>query len=335
MTAAHCSQAVFVALVAAIFSADADLQTFWLDKLLGPPSKGSMAGKVVWITGASSGIGEALALEYAGTNSTLVLSARREARLKSVAESALAAGAAAAHIVPLDVVEELSAHEKSAQGNAGEIAFDSVLATVLAQTKRLDVLVLNAGATQRSLAQDMPLAKARSLMELNFWAIVEHARAALPALRETHGQIVITSSFTGKVGTPVSSAYSATKHALQGYFGALRAEEADVDFCIVCPGPVASEIAEAAGVKEDNANKMPAARAARLMHTAIHYRLYETWISPHPPLIFLYLGQYFPDVATAIAKYVIGPKRVSAFKSGMDLYSREAMGMGTFKSKEK
>ena len=71
------------------------------------------------------------------------------------------------------------------------------------------------------------------MFELNFFAVVEHTRAALPALKASRGQIVATSSFTGKIGTPVSSTYSATRHALQGYFGALRGEVPEVIYIYV------------------------------------------------------------------------------------------------------
>jgi len=277
---ASATRQIAAAVLAALACSDADLQTFFLDMVPGSMGAGSMRGKVVWITGASSGIGEALALELALTNATLVLSARRTSRLEQVAAAATAAGAGAVHVVPMDVVTRLA-----------EQSFKEVVADVLGKTTRLDVLVLNAGASQRSLAENTTLSRARSLMELNFFAVVEHALAALPELRRTRGQIAVTSSFTGKIGTPVSSVYSATKHGLQGYFSALSGEVPEVDITMVCPGPVASEIAQAAGVSEDNSNKMPAARAARLMHTALHWRLYESWISPHPPLIFLYVGQ--------------------------------------------
>lgn len=104
-----------VAGLAAILCDDADLQTFWLDLLRGPTGAGSMGGKVVWITGASSGIGEALSYEYAATNATLVLSARRVSRLEEVAEAARAAGAAAVHVVPMDVVAVLTEQQAFAK----------------------------------------------------------------------------------------------------------------------------------------------------------------------------------------------------------------------------
>ena len=153
--------------------------------------------QVVWITGASSGIGEALALEYAATNATLVLSARREERLKRVAAEALALGASAAHVLPLDVVGVLARGGDNA-ATAGN-AFDEAVAQVLGMAQRVDVLVLNAGATQRSLAEDTSLSATRKLMELNFFGVIEHARAALSALRRSKGHIVVVSSFTGTI----------------------------------------------------------------------------------------------------------------------------------------
>ncbi len=228
----------FVAVLVAVLGvADADLNLFLITAITGVPA-GAYANKVVWITGASSGIGEALAYKLALSNATLVLSARRQSRLEKVLSECLSLGASADSIIqPLDVVESVS-------------EMDAVVSGVLAKMSRLDVLVLNAGATQRALAIDTPLSKVRSLFELNFFGAVEHARAALPALASSGGQIVVTSSFTGKLGTPVSTAYSATKHALQGYFGGMRAEvPADVAITIVCPGPVQSEIAQAAGVQ--------------------------------------------------------------------------------------
>ena len=307
--------AVVAILTGLLALADADITAFVLTALLGVPA-GAYSGKVVWITGASSGIGEALAYEFARMNATLVLSARREERLVAILQRCKEMGAGKASIVePIDVAASMD-------------RLDAVVQGVLAKTARLDVVVLNAGATQRGLAIDTPLAKVRQLFELNFYAAIEHARAALPALEKSGGQLVVTSSFTGKLGTPVSTAYSATKHALQGYFGGMRAEVAkDVTITIVCPGPVVSEIALAAGVEEAAGNKMPTPRAAELMLVSIYYRLFEVWISPHPPLLFLYLGQFCPSLTAYLSAHGPGRSRVAAFKAGVDLFSSEAYKM--------
>ena len=294
--------------------ADADILLFLTTLIFGVPA-GAYAGQVVWITGASSGIGEALAYKFAKGNATLVLSARREGRLRSVLARCMDLGAAPASSVELlDVATELP-------------QLSAVVERVLGRVRRLDVLVLNAGATQRGLAADTPLPAVRQLMELNFFAAVEHARLALPHLTAspTGGQIVVTSSFTGKIGTPVSTAYSATKHALHGFFGGMRAEvPASMRITMVCPGPVQSEIALAAGVKEGNENKMPTGRAAELMLSATYHGFMEAWISPHPPLLFLYLGQYLPSVTAYISARGPGRARVEAFRKGVDLFSNEA-----------
>ena len=305
---------VYVALaaVAAAFLAmsDCDFTTF-IASSIGTPS---YTNKVVWITGASSGIGEYLAYEFAAANATLILSARRGDRLKSVLERCVKLGAGAnSAIESIDVaanVNEMPALvERVLQSNG---------------FAKLDVLVLNAGATQRSLAADLPLSKVRDLFELNFFAVVEHAKAAIPFLAKD-AQLVVTSSFTGKIGTPVSTAYSATKHALQGFFGGLRAELPDgVGVTILCPGPVRSEIANVAGVKESAENKMPTDRAAKLMLSAIWHRLYESWISPHPPLLFLHVGQYLPGLTTFLSERGPGRSRVNAFRAGVDIYSSAA-----------
>lgn len=308
-----------VALLAIILVCDADLQLYVLTTVFGVPGVGTYANKVVWITGASSGIGEHLAYKFAATNATLVLSARREDRLRDIMDRCRTLGAASNSIIePLDVAAAIP-------------EMSTVVDRVLARVHHLDVLVLNAGATQRALAADMSISKVKQLFELNVFAAFEHARVALPHLSKSSGSIVVTSSFTGKIGTPVSTAYSASKHALHGFFGGMRAEVPEIDISLVCFGPVESEIAQAAGVNEDNSNKMPTGRATELMLSAIHHKLFEVWISPHPPLLFLYVGQYFPSLVAWLNIKGPGRSRVEAFKKGIDLYSSAAYTTGASK----
>lgn len=305
------------AVVAALFAADADL-FLWILALVGVPS-GAYVGQVAWITGASSGIGEAYAYELARNGATVVLSARRVDRLKAVASRCKELGARDALVEPLDATKISS--------------FQGAVDRVMARAGRLDLLVLNAGKTQRGLAIETDLARVRDIFELNFFGAAEMARFALPHLSANGGgHIVVTSSFTGKVGTPVSSAYSASKHALQGYFNALRTEVAadGVAVTIVCPGPVVSEIVTAANkatgahVPDNAANKMKTPRAAELMLVATYHRLYEVWISEHPALLFLYLSQYLPSFTTMLSVKGPGRKRVEAYKKGIDLFSTKA-----------
>lgn len=189
---------------------------------------GPYADKVVWITGASSGIGAALAAAFSRAGARLVLSARRTAELEKVR-----AGCARPdeHLVlPLDMA-------------GGD--FDGAVASVLARFGHIDVLVNNAGISQRSRVADTVLAVDRRIMEVNYFGVVALTRAVLPVMRrQQQGSIVTISSLVGLVSTPLRSTYSASKHALHGFFEALRAEEHDngIRVLMVCPGSIRTDV---------------------------------------------------------------------------------------------
>lgn len=179
-------------------------------------------GKVVWITGASAGIGEALAREFARQGARLVLSARNEAELRRVAA---ACAPAETLVLPLDL--------------AARDTFAAAMAAVAAHFGRLDVLVHNGGISQRSLALDTSLAVDARLMEVDYFGPVALSKAALPGLlAQGSGRLVVISSLVGKFGTPYRSAYAAAKHALHGFFDSLRAEiyASGVGVTLICPG---------------------------------------------------------------------------------------------------
>jgi len=170
-----------------------------------------LADKVVWITGASSGIGEALANRIAREGALLALSARRRNELERV-KAALPAGTRTA-IIPGDVTDFASIPTWIAQ-------IESTLGPI-------DVLVNNAGISQRSLTRDTTMETYRQLMEVDFFAPVALTQAVVPAMvKRGSGQIVVTSSVVGKYSTPLRSGYAAAKHALHGYYDSLRAEVA-------------------------------------------------------------------------------------------------------------
>ena len=183
----------------------------------------SLDGKVVWITGASSGIGEALAYAFARRGARLVLSARNEPRL-------LAVLAACAHperhtVLPLDLADGAT--------------LGPAVAAALARCGQVDVLVHNGGVSQRSLAKDTETAVDRRILETNFFGAVALTKALLPAmLARKSGRFVVISSLVGKFGTPLRSGYSASKHALHGFFDSLRAEtwRDGIRVTLVCPG---------------------------------------------------------------------------------------------------
>ncbi len=196
---------------------------------MGSDSLSRFHGKVVWITGASSGIGEALAYELARRGATLVLSARREPLLERVRDRC---DRASEHmIVPLDLTQT----ESMPEATAG----------VLARFGRIDLLVNNGGISQRSKVSETELDVDRRIMEVNYLGTVAMTKAVLPSMLERgRGQIVVISSLMGKIHTPMRSAYAASKHALHGFFGCLRAEVHDrgVRVSVICPGFVRTDI---------------------------------------------------------------------------------------------
>lgn len=186
------------------------------------------AGRRVWVTGASSGIGEALALAIVRGGGRVVISARRLDRLQAVR-------AATTHPDHVAIV----ALDQSQPENVTEAVRSAVSAF-----QGLDTVVLNGGVSQRSLARETSLDVDRSLMTVNYLANVAITKALLPALLEQPDpQIVVISSVVGRVGSPYRSGYAASKHALHGFFDSLRAElPTNVAVTIVCPGFVKTEI---------------------------------------------------------------------------------------------
>ena len=189
------------------------------------------SGQVVWITGASSGIGEAAALAFAREGARLVLSSRRPAELERVRR---ACERPDEHVVvPLD----LARSEK----------FPAIVADVLARCRKIDVLVNNGGVSQRALVADATLEVERAMMEVDYFGPVALTKAVLPAMRtQRSGRIVVVSSVMGYVGTPGRSTYAAAKHALHGYFDSLRAEvwREGIGVTLVCPGYVKTAISD-------------------------------------------------------------------------------------------
>jgi short-subunit dehydrogenase len=189
-------------------------------------------GKTVWITGASSGIGEALAYAFGQRGARLILSARRADRLTQVAK---ASGARETQIVPLDLAQLDT--------------LPALAERVMREIGRLDIMVHNAGVGQRSLVLETDFEVDRRMMETNYLGPVALTKAVLPfMLQQRHGQFVVLSSVLGVMSTPRRSGYCASKHALHGYFNGLRAELArdGISVLMVCPGRVHTEFSQQA-----------------------------------------------------------------------------------------
>jgi dehydrogenase/reductase SDR family member 7B len=223
-----------------------------------------ISGKIAWVTGASSGIGRALAIELANRGAQLILSGRRA---DALAETA-AAMAGESLILPFDTTDIA--------------ALDGVVAQAAAWRGRIDILVNNAGISQRSLAVDTAPGVYDAVIGADLIAPIHLTQCCLPHLiAHNAGQIVAISSVAGRVGVPLRTAYCAAKHGLIGYMDALRAETAvahGLSVLNVLPGSVATDVARnaltAAGDAQGHSDPqiddgIPAAECANVICDAI------------------------------------------------------------------
>ncbi|MBN3307738.1 DHRS7 reductase, partial [Amia calva] len=313
-----CAAALYVLVQLIRFArADADFTLLWA-AAFGSKPEDKLRGMVVWITGASSGIGEELAYQLASLGAALILSARREDELQRVKRGCVERCGLQEKdvlVLPLDLLDRGS-HEALAK-------------TALEHWGRIDVLVNNGGRSQRALCLDTSLEVYQALMELNFLGTVSITKQVLPhmVLRGA-GTVATVSSLVGLAGAPLATGYSASKHALQGFFNSLRTELTDspgITISTVCPGPVQSSIVQNAFTEEldkalpitgDQGHKMPTSRCVRLILVGVANGVKEMWIAQQPFLLFYYLWQYTPTLAWALTNR-LGSRRVQNFKAGL------------------
>ena len=248
----------------------------------------------MWITGASSGIGEALALAFAREGAKLILSSRRMEELERV-KTAVNIGDENCMVIPLDL--------------ANLNGIDDKVQQVLTYFGRIDILVNNGGISQRALAKDASVDIDRKIMEVNFFGTVILTKKVLPVmLRQKSGHIVVISSVAGKFGFYLRSAYSASKHALQGFFESLRMEvhNDNVQVLIVCPGKIRTNISvnalKADGNKFNVMDKgqekgMPADECAELILKGIRKGEYEMMMGG-TEVMAVYIKRFFPGFFT-------------------------------------
>ncbi len=249
------------------------------------------ANRVVWITGASSGIGEALAYAYSEKGARLVLSSRNEKRLGEVRSRC--AEPDSHLVVPLDLRDAPSVKTRCAE--------------VLEHVGHVDILINNGGVSQRSLAMETPLDVDRMIMETNFFGTVSLTKAVLPSMTERgSGRIAVISSLVGKFGTPLRSTYSASKHALHGFFESLRAEVwgLGIGVTLVCPGFIRTNISVNAltgdgspqgTMDEAQAHGMPPDVCARKIIAAVEKGKPEVYIGGRE-LMGVYIKRFAPGL---------------------------------------
>ena len=221
-----------------------------------------MQGKTVWITGASSGIGAALAREWSGRGAAVILSGRDEARLAEVA-----AECGESLILPFDVRDEA--------------ALAVATKEALAWKSGVDIAVANAGVSQRSQALKTEMQVYRDIIEIDLTAQIAFAQGLIgPMVERGSGALAFISSIAGKVGVPMRTAYSAAKFGLAGYADALRGElsQKGVSVHAIYPGSIATDISRNAltsdGSKRGRSDKVidegiRPAEAAKTMVDAI------------------------------------------------------------------
>jgi short-subunit dehydrogenase len=249
--------------------------------------------KVVWITGASSGIGEALAIELARQGARIVLSARRQEELERV-KTSTALSDDSCLVLPLDVTQFELANARAEE--------------IIQKFGRIDIMIHNAGISQRSYVKDTTLEVYQRLLEVDFMSTVALTKAVLPyMIRQCDGQFIVISSVAGKVGTPMRSGYNAAKHALHGFYDALRAEVHDdnIRVTVACPGYIKTNVSLNAldstgnkyGKLDSNQEKgMPADECARKILKAAERDQKEVLIGGFTELAAVYLRRFWPSL---------------------------------------
>lgn len=256
--------------------------------------------KVVWITGASSGIGEAMAYEFSKENARLIISSNNIEELNKVKSNCLKNGTQCDAIF-IDLEKPESIKE----------AFDKVMII----TPKIDILINNGGVSQRTLFVDTPMEVFRKIMEINIFGAVELSKYVLPImLKNGGGHIVATSSISGKFGFPLRSAYAASKHALHGFFESLRLEnyKENIRVTIVCPGRVRTNISlhaltadgTAHGKMDDGQDGgITAENCARQILRAIRKNKKEVLIGGKE-LLMVHFKRFTPFIFTRIVKKI-------------------------------
>ncbi|RVU24980.1 SDR family NAD(P)-dependent oxidoreductase [Sandaracinomonas limnophila] len=255
----------------------------------------------VWITGASSGIGEALAYAYARENANLILSARREEELNRVAELCRTSQNKVL-VLPFDMVD-LEYHS-------------TALEIIGKEFDQIDLVYLNAGVSQRSSILDTDFSVYRKLFEINFFSIVHLVQKLIPVFqKQGFGTFVPIASVAGRISTPRRGAYAASKHAIIGFFDALRAEmyPLGIRVCTILPGYIKTNISIAAmdatggkyGKMDPNQAKgLDVNWTAEEIKKAVSAGLNEKIIAGKKEKLGLFIHRFFPKLLPFVLRKV-------------------------------
>ena len=258
----------------------------------------SFLNKVIWITGASSGIGKSLAIELSNQNAKLILSSRKKADLELVKNECK--NPSQVKIITLDLEDYTNLESKT---NEAITAFGKV-----------DILVNNGGISQRSLVKDTNINVDKRIMDINYLGTIALTKCLLPHfIKNKSGHFVTTTSIVGKIGTPIRSSYAASKHALHGFFDSLRAEhhKDNIAVTLVCPGFVNTNISKNAltgnGTPQQKmdvatANGIDPKHFAKLMAKAMKKKKEEVYIAGAKEKLGVYVKRFFPKVLSIMIR---------------------------------
>jgi short-subunit dehydrogenase len=268
-----------------------------------------LKGKVVIITGASSGIGEALAYEFAAAGSKVVLGARNQEKLISIANDIRSTGGECIYY-KTDV---------SSENDCRNLIF-----TAINNHGQIDILINNAGISMRSLFNDVDLNVLKKLMDVNFWGTVYCTKYALPHILKQNGSIAGISSIAGMVGLPARTGYSASKFAMNGFLESLRTENIKngLHVLIAYPGFTASNIRKTSlgpsgnsqGESPRDENKMmTSAQVAKRTYIAIKNRNNKIVLTTEGKLVS-FISKFMPNILYKLVYNSLAKEPNSPFK---------------------
>ena len=254
--------------------------------------------KVIWITGASSGIGKSLAIELSRKNTKIILSSRNETKLNEVKKECN--HQENIKILPIDLEDYTSLINKTKEA--------------IKLFGKIDVLFNNGGISQRSLVEDTDISVDKKILDINYLGTVALTKAILPYfIQQKSGVFVVTTSIVGKIGTPLRSSYAASKHALHGFFDSLRAEiyKNNIKVILACPGFVQTNVSVNALTgdgtpqnKMDKATKnglTPEAFSKKLIK-AVEREKQEVIIGGFKEKLAVYTKRFFPKLLAKIIR---------------------------------
>ena len=256
-------------------------------------------GKCVWITGASSGIGRAAACEWIKLGAHVILSSRRQEALETVRNDWSLEEKQRSLILPLDLGQSET--------------LEPITKKAIAWKGKVDVVVHCGGISQRSLAIDTDINVDRQVMEIDYFGTLALTKAILPEfVKKQAGHFVVVTSLMGLFSSPLRSGYCAAKHALHGFFEALRAEHHDdnIDITMVCPGFIKTSISLNAmvgdGSKQGSMDEKTGAgitadACAKQMIKAVSRKKPQVLIG-RTEIIAAYLARFFPRLLRTIVR---------------------------------